>query len=109
MKTSLAAIGVMVIMMWCILQAKEQEYPLAVRVVQVFGSYGSFTCCETVTIRIGAQDFILMNGYAPQHLERHHGFQRSGACLTNIRLGDGLHVQGPIPEGKNGKSGPVTA
>ncbi len=88
-------------------QAEEQV--LTVRVVEVVGSYGPFTCCETVTIRVGTQDFILLNGYAPHHLEHHHGFQRSGACLTNIQLGDNLNVQGPIAEGKEGKSGPITA
>lgn len=107
MKTLLVVI--VVVMVGCILQAENKEYPLTVRVVEVFGSYGPFTCCETVTIRIGTQDFILLNGYAPHHLESHHGFHRSGACLTHIQLGDYLHVQGPIAEDKDGKSGPITA
>ena len=109
MKTFLTVIGGILVLLGCTLQAKEQDYPLTVRVVQVFGSYGPFTCCETVTIRIGTQDFTLENGFAPHHLESHGGFHRSGACLTNIKLGDSLHVQGPIAEGKGGKSGPVTA
>jgi PDZ domain len=109
MKTILAVIGGSVVMMGCILQAEEKDYPLTVRVVEVFGSYGPFTCCETVTIRIGMQDFVLVNGYAPHHLESHHSFHRSGACLTHVKVGDDLHVQGPIAEGKGGKSGPTSA
>jgi hypothetical protein len=90
-------------------QAEEKDYPLTVRVVEVFGSYGPFTCCETVTIMVGTQDFILLNGYAPHHLDYHGGIHRSGACLTNIQLGDYLRVHGPIAENKGGKSGPITA
>ena len=55
------------------------------------------------------QDFVLVNGYAPHHLESHHSFHRSGACLTHVKVGDYLHIQGPIAEGKGGKSGPTSA
>src|SRR5208282_1610618 len=88
----------------CILQAQE-----IARVVGVFGSSGPFSC-ENVTIRIGAQDFVLVvKCYVPHHFVT-HGFTRiSGKCLTHVKLGDELRVQGPIAEGKNGKTGPVSA
>jgi hypothetical protein len=108
MKTLLLIVGMLVVL-GSVFNAEEQAYPLTVRVVQVFGSSGPFTCCETVAIRIGAQDFTLVNGLAPHHLE-HHGFMdHGGKCLTHVKMGDILHVQGPNAEGKGGKSGPVTA
>jgi hypothetical protein len=109
MKTLLTVTIGILVMLSSVLKADEQEYPLTVRVVQVFGSSGPFTCCETVSIRIGTQDFTLVNGLAPHHLE-HHGFMdHGGKCLTHVKMGDILHVQGPNAEGKGGRSGPVNA
>jgi len=74
----------------------------------VFASYGPLTCCETVTIKIGTQEYILLNGYAPHHLDYHGGIHRSGKCLTSVRLGDDIYAIGPFSENKKGKNGPIS-